>query len=236
MPDWSGIMYRQSCTDPDWKDPSCPQYCLQKDQLEVGVWIQSCSLQDKKACCVTDAPSASCCNDTSNLFTFTPGYIQAVINGDGTNRLGPYVAADQKSASTTTTPAGSEANSSIDASASTTAAATAGDTDALPTSVRNAIIAVGAILGIILLISLVSLVFVWRKYSQERRLRREDREMTRRQQKENWPHHPYQGTFQGDGTGVAGARREMYVGEPKDAWSQRIHELPSSHKVGELDA
>lgn len=32
--DWSGIMYRQSCTDPNWKDPSCPQYCLQK-----GRWL-----------------------------------------------------------------------------------------------------------------------------------------------------------------------------------------------------
>ena len=25
--DWSGVTYRQSCTDQSWKSPACPQYC-----------------------------------------------------------------------------------------------------------------------------------------------------------------------------------------------------------------
>lgn len=41
--DWSGIMYRQSCTDPNWKDPSCPQYCLQKGLLPPTVQLQPLS-------------------------------------------------------------------------------------------------------------------------------------------------------------------------------------------------
>lgn len=172
---------------------------------------------------MTDAPSAGCCNDTSNLFTFTPGYIQAVINGDGTNRLGPYVAADEKAVTTpaSTASAGSGANSSDDTSAGAT-----GDTAALPTTVRDAIIAIGAVLGTILLIALASLVFVWRKYSQERRLRREEQKELRRQQKETWP---------ARGSGVVGGRTEMYAGELKGApWSREVRELPATYHVGEL--
>ena len=33
--DWSGVMYRQSCTDPSWRDPKCPQMCLGKGQSEA---------------------------------------------------------------------------------------------------------------------------------------------------------------------------------------------------------
>lgn len=29
---WSGNMYRMSCTDRDWKDPACPQFCIGKDK------------------------------------------------------------------------------------------------------------------------------------------------------------------------------------------------------------
>ncbi|KAI7788676.1 uncharacterized protein LA080_008566 [Diaporthe eres] len=177
----------------------------QSYQLEVGVWIQSCSLQDKKACCVTDAPSASCCNDTSNLFSFTPGYIQAVINGDGTNRLGPATVA------------------------------AGGGTTSLSTPIRDAVIAVGAVLGTILLITLASLVFMWRKFSKERRLRREEQGALRRQRKETWPQLTHEATFQAGGGGVAGGRSEMYAGEFKGVpWSRDARELPASQHVGEL--
>lgn len=171
---------------------------------------------------MTDAPSASCCNDTSNLFTFTPGYIQAVINGDGTNRLGPYVAADEKAVTTPTSTAstGSAANSSVNTSA------TAGDTMALSTPVRDAIVAIGAVLGAFLLIALASLVFVWRKYSQERRLRREEQEVLRRQQKEPWPQLTHQPVFQAGGSGVAELK-----GAP---WAREVRELPATQHVGEL--
>ena len=26
--DWSGVMYRQGCTDPTFRDPACPKMCL----------------------------------------------------------------------------------------------------------------------------------------------------------------------------------------------------------------
>lgn len=179
---------------------------------------------------MADAPSAGCCNDTSNLFTFTPGYIQAVINGDGTNRLGPYVAADEKAVTTptSTASAGSEAGSSNDTSGSATAGAAAGDTAALPAPVRDAIIAIGAVLGTILLITLASLVFVWRKYSQERRLRHEEQKELRRQQKETWPQITQQTSFQAGGGGMAGGKSEMYAG------SREVRELPATQHVGEL--
>lgn len=182
-----------------------------------------------------DAPSASCCNDTSNLFTFTPGYIQAVINGDGTNRLGPYIAADEKAVTTpaSTASTGSEAGSSNDISASATVSAAAGDTASLSTPARDAIIAVGAVLGTILLITLASLVFVWRKFSQERRLRHEEQKALRRQQKENWP----QLTYQPGGSSMGGWKSEMDAGEFKGStrpWSRDVRELPASQQVGEL--
>lgn len=183
-----------------------------------------------------DAPSASCCNDTSNLFTFTPGYIQAVINGDGTNRLGPYVAADEKAvtAPTSTASTGSDAGSSNDASASATVAA-AGDTNSLSNPVRNAIIAVGAVFGTILLITLASLVFMWRKFSKERQLRRKEQEALRRQQKETWPQFTQQGSYEAGGSSVGRGRNEMYAGELKGApWSREVRELPATHHVGEL--
>lgn len=171
---------------------------------------------------MTDAPSASCCNDTSNLFTFTPGYIQAVINGDGTNRLGPYVAADEKAV---TTPTSTVAAGSV-ASSSSNTSATAGDTDGLSTPVRDAIIAIGAVLGAFLLIALASLVFVWRKYSQERRLRREEQEVLRRQQKETWPQSTHHPIFQAGGGSVAELK-----GAP---WAREVRELPATQHMNEL--
>lgn len=185
---------------------------------------------------MTDAPSASCCNDTSNLFSFTPGYIQAVINGDGTNRLGPYVAADEKAvtAPTSTASRGSDTGSSNDTSASATVAA-GGGTTSLSTPIRDAIVAVGAVLGTILLITLASLVFMWRKFSKERRLRREEQGALRRQRKETWPQLTHETTFQAGGGGVAGGRSEMYAGEFKGVpWSRDARELPASQHVGEL--
>lgn len=172
---------------------------------------------------MTDAPSASCCNDTSNLFTFTPGYIQAVINGDGTNRLGPYVAADEKAV---TTPTPTASAGSVVASLSSNISATAGDTDGLSTPVRDAIIAIGAVLGAFLLIALASLVFVWRKYSQERRLRREEQAVLRRQQKETWPQSTHQPIYQAGGSGVAELK-----GAP---WAREVRELPATQHVNEL--
>lgn len=171
---------------------------------------------------MTDAPSASCCNDTSNLFTFTPGYIQAVINGDGTNRLGPYVAANEKAVTTLT----STASAGSVASSSSNTSATAGDTAGLSTPVRDAIIAIGAVLGAFLLIALALLVFVWRKYSQERRLRREEQVVLRRQQKENWSQSMHQPIFQAGGSGVAELK-----GAP---WAREVRELPATQHVGEL--
>ncbi|KAH8778754.1 hypothetical protein F5883DRAFT_542815 [Diaporthe sp. PMI_573] len=242
--DWSGIMYRQSCTDQTWKDPSCPLYCLQKDQLDVSVWIQSCDLHQRKACCVRDkdTASSSCCNSSANLFAFKPGYIQAVINGDGTNRLSPYVGTDGNTlgAPTSTASTDSEASSSNNTSAlaptaattGATATATAGDTGGLPTHVGDAVIAIGVVLGCITLVTIALLVFVWRKLAQERRLRREGQKLLRRREKETWPQLTHQTAFQIGESGVAGGRGEMYAGEP----GALIRELPMSPRVGELGA
>lgn len=182
----------------------------------------------------TKDPSASCCNNTQNLFTFKPGAIQAIINGDGTNRLGPYVAADEKTvaAPTSISSTGSEPSSSNNTSVTTmataAAAATAGDTGGLTAPVRDAIIAMGVVLGTILLITLASLAFVWRKLSEERRLRREAQRVLKRQQEETWPQITHPMAFQTVGSGVTGGSSEMYTGD------REVRELPTSQRVGEL--
>ena len=57
--------------------------------MSGGTWIQSCDVRNKTDCCVTSDNLGSCCDNST--FEWTPGYIIAVINGDGTNRLTPYV-------------------------------------------------------------------------------------------------------------------------------------------------
>lgn len=177
---------------------------------------------------------ANCCNDTQNLFSFTPGYIQAVINGDGTNRLGPYIATDGKvvAAPTSTASTGLETSSSSNTSATTiaTATATAGDAGGLSTPIRDAVIAIGVVLGVIFLVSLTLLAYVWRKLSRERRLRREGQKLLRRQEKEIRPQLTPQIGFQTDGGGVTGWRSGTYAGEHVAS----VQELPVVRRVGEL--
>ncbi|KAJ9643117.1 hypothetical protein H2199_004641 [Coniosporium tulheliwenetii] len=88
LQDWSGVTYRQSCTDSSWRSEDCPSQCLIPEAMAGAIWIQSCSMKNKTACCVT-GDTGSCCEGST--FEWAPGYIIAVINGDGTNRLTPYV-------------------------------------------------------------------------------------------------------------------------------------------------
>lgn len=43
-------------------------------------------MDKRKGCCHT-GPQESCCDDASRLFDFVPGYISAVLDGEGFNRL-----------------------------------------------------------------------------------------------------------------------------------------------------
>jgi type II secretory pathway pseudopilin PulG len=115
---WSGVTYRQSCTDQSWKDPACPQYCLEPSTFAASAsskqrahaWTEeSNSMADFHACArlafqsryvwITqcDVPNgqaccldgASCCNDTSKWFSWKPGPVTALLNASGTDWLPP---------------------------------------------------------------------------------------------------------------------------------------------------
>lgn len=179
-----------------------------------------------------DRDLPSCCNDSNNLFEFQIGYLQAVINGDGTNRLGPYIPTDgtATAAPTSTASTGFETSSSSKTSAIAPTAVTAGDTGGLSTPARDAAIAIGVALGTTLLITITVLVYVWRKLSRERRLRREGQKSLTRQDTGTRPQLTHQIAFQTGESGVAGGTSETYAEEP-DAPAQ---ELPVVPRVGEL--
>lgn len=182
--DWSGVMYRQSCTDPSFRDPACPQMCLGEGMLTGGVWILTCEMGVGRACCQI---GDSCCGNESSLFDFKPGYIRAVINGDGTNRLGPYVDDDgnvqmtsvvvSSSQTTRTSSASMIATSSAQPSEHITISSSSSSTtnppsDPLPSSsFSSSAIAATATLAVLLGISLLAHVFIWlrrfRKMKQE---------------------------------------------------------------------
>lgn len=195
-------------------------------------------MENHTACCVTGRGSPNCCNDSSNLFTFKTGKIQAVINGDGTNRLGPYVATDGKVLvpPTSTAPTGSQSTVTASNNASATAinadnnAATAGDAEGLITPVKNAVIAISVVLGSMVLALLASLAFVWRKLSQERRLRNEGQKLLKRRENESWLQLTHQTACQTGENGVAGWRGEMFAGE----LGAPVRELHASPRTGEL--
>lgn len=106
--------------------------------------MQTCDVANGMACCLV---GDSCCNDTSTWFEWKPGYITAVINGDGTNRLEAYV-----SSQSSTSPAGSSEPQSS-------------------SRPNKAAIAVGVVLSILLTLATVGLLFFWLQYSAERKRR-----------------------------------------------------------------
>ncbi|KAI0098123.1 hypothetical protein F4776DRAFT_650824 [Hypoxylon sp. NC0597] len=180
--DWSGVMYRQSCTDPSFRDPACPQMCLGEGMLEDGIWVLTCDMKAGKACCLIG--DTSCCGNESTLFDFKPGYIRAVLNGDGTNRLGPYVDAKGVTEATSIIISSSQTSSIVTSSTATSEDAiyqsdhpgTANvSSDSLSSSpspnFSTAAIAAVAVLGTLLAMSLLALIFLWlrsKKKGQEK--------------------------------------------------------------------
>ncbi|KAK7514772.1 uncharacterized protein IWZ02DRAFT_178375 [Phyllosticta citriasiana] len=67
--------------------------------------ISQCIIDTAVSCCVADGSESCCDGNTTNYFNWRPGCIKAVLNGNGTNRLGPYVSADGTSSGTTTSSA-----------------------------------------------------------------------------------------------------------------------------------
>lgn len=147
-----------------------------------AIWIQSCSMKNKTACCVL-GDTGSCCEGST--FEWAPGYIVAVINGDGTNRLTPYVDVNGSTQGATSTTASQTSTSSASGSANTTssdvassngasaasALATASPTpSSAPSSTtpRTVGLAVGIPVGIIALAILAAFVVAARRLKQQR--------------------------------------------------------------------
>ncbi|KAI0377377.1 hypothetical protein F5Y04DRAFT_264530 [Hypomontagnella monticulosa] len=168
--DWSGVMYRQGCTDPTFRDPACPKMCLEDGMLNDGIWIPTCVMGAGKACCLGSGMT-NCCNDTKNLFDFKPGWIQAVLDPDGINRLPPIKQADVASPSTSTTPSPeSTPPSSQTSSLSSESSRASPDIEVQRgPSFSSAAIAIVAVLACLLALSTTALGFLWIRHNNERK-------------------------------------------------------------------
>ncbi|KAL2356581.1 hypothetical protein BJ546DRAFT_947789 [Cryomyces antarcticus] len=154
--------------------------------MSSAIWIQSCSVQNRTACCLTtDFGTGSCCNNSS--FQWMPGYIVAVINGDGTNRLGPYVdvsgstqggttattSQTLSSPTATTTIAGSTTTSAASISSPTSPSFTPSPTSSYPSTSSATARAVGLAVGIpVGLTALAALIIFMRRFKQEKTQRK----------------------------------------------------------------
>ncbi|KAI1463687.1 uncharacterized protein F4812DRAFT_237870 [Daldinia caldariorum] len=166
--DWSGVMYRQSCTDPTFRDPACPKMCLGDGMLKDGVWILTCDMAAGKACCLTN--DTSCCGSESSWFDFKPGYIKAVLNGDGSNRLGPYISAGESHSLTSVTTSTSQTSAiSTEKTNSVISPSIAANQSSDPSpspSFSTAAIGATASLGALLVISITALIFIYLRRSK----------------------------------------------------------------------
>lgn len=143
------------------------------DQLNLGVWVQTCDMANGKACCVADD---QCCNDTSSWFDYKPGDLIAVINGDGSNRLGPYVSADASPSSSLSSPSSSSVSSPSSSTPAPTASSS-GEASACAntnsggrsSSTNKTAIAVGAVLGTALVLACAGLLFFLTRFLREKR-------------------------------------------------------------------
>lgn len=157
---WSGITYRNTCTDSTWTSVACPQFCLESDMLDAGIWIQSCDLRTKSACCVVG--SANCCNDTTKAFTYAPGILVAVLGNpgglnmlvDNSNTTSTTVSNSCSSATTVTTPSPLPAATEHSSSGSI--------------HIDTLAIIVGTVLGAAFILASVGMLYFRKKYHWQR--------------------------------------------------------------------
>lgn len=157
---WSGIAYRNTCTDPTWKSAACPQFCLESGMLDAGIWIQSCDLRTKSACCVVG--STYCCNDTSKVFTYAPGILVAVLGNPG----GLNMLADNSNTTTTTV-----SDSCASATTVTTPPTLPAATDRSSSGsahIDTLAIILGTVLGAALVLASVGMLYFRKKYHSQR--------------------------------------------------------------------
>lgn len=156
---WSGIAYRNTCTDPTWKSAACPQFCLESDMLDAGIWIQSCDLRTKSACCLVG--SAACCNDTSKIFAYAPGILVAVLgNPGGSNML--------VGGSTSTTTISNSCISATTVMTPSTLSATAGHSSPGSTHMDTLAIITGSVLGAAFIFASAGMLYFRKKYNSQR--------------------------------------------------------------------
>lgn len=157
---WSGIAYRNTCTDPTWKSAACPQFCLESGMLDAGIWIQSCDLRTKSACCVVG--SANCCNDTSNIFTYAPGILVAVLgNPGGLNML-------VDNSNTTTTTVSNACSSATTVTTPSTLPAATERSSSGSTYTDTLAIILGTVLGAAFVLASAGMLYFRKKYHSQR--------------------------------------------------------------------
>ncbi|KAI2617959.1 hypothetical protein GGS26DRAFT_596153 [Hypomontagnella submonticulosa] len=144
--------------------------CLQDGMLNDGIWIPTCEMGAGKACCLANGQK-NCCNDTANLFDFKPGWIQAVLNPDGTNRLPPVKQANVESSSTSTTLSPESTSPSSQTSSLSVESSSTSPAIEVPSSpsFSPAAIAAVAVLACLLALCMGALGFIWIRYNSERK-------------------------------------------------------------------
>lgn len=139
---------RLSCTDPTWRSPECPQFCLSNDGAG-GAVVVLCPGTDQQYCCsnlARDGTTYGCCDNTSNFLAL--GKLVEVDNG------------------TIVSSTSSSVSKSTSAAARATSAAVAASSSASPNSGSSGVaigVGVGVGLAAVLAIGLGLFFFIRRR-------------------------------------------------------------------------
>lgn len=132
------------------------------DARDAETWLANCYPKSGQACCLQGADT--CCNDTSSIhFEYKPGTVIAVLDSNGDNLL----ATGTSSPTATATPGGTGASSADTSSA----ASPSSGSQASNTSAAE--IALGVVLGFVVLASGIGATTLWVKLRSEKRVRRQ---------------------------------------------------------------
>ncbi|CAI4213252.1 unnamed protein product [Parascedosporium putredinis] len=155
-------LWRESCTDPTWKDPACVKLCHRDILNAQGILMSGTDMRitvcsDGSLCCGDKEASTECCREKSG-FLIVDGEVVAASQPSSTT--GTQTTA-RSTSSTSTSTSSSDDPESDDPEASNT-----GNDDG--SSGPNKAVIIGAVLGSVFGVALIAAAWVLYRRSQRR--------------------------------------------------------------------
>lgn len=174
LQDWNNatIWYRNSCTDKTFGSVACGKVCsTESGDKNKAVWVQQCDMTKKLGCCARDGNNCCTSGNSSTWFDFHPGTLTAVLNGDGSNRLGARLSAEEAAKNPKSNPsstASGSATSMTPVAAALAAIQTAQDE---ANNSRRKETVVGGVLGAFLGVALIaSALLAWKFFTARKEI------------------------------------------------------------------